>query len=55
MKKLILLAVIIFAVLVPAMNARTKDGRAAFKKTMIQMLIADAVYVALVTLIWWRL
>lgn len=55
MKKVILLLVILFAILVPARNARIKDGKAAFKKTMIEMLVTNAIYVALITLVWWRL
>lgn len=55
MKKLILLFFIIMAIVVPTRAARMKDGRAALKKTLIQMAIVDLIYLILVTQVWFRM
>ena len=55
MKKLILLSIIIASIALPARAARTPDGHAGLKKTLIQILIADVIYMLLITQVWFRL
>lgn len=55
MKKLILLSVIIASIALPARAARQKNGPAALKKVLIQMAIFDALYVILLTQVWFRM
>lgn len=55
MKKLILLSVIIAAIAIPARNAKMKDGRAGFKKTIVQTLIFNFIYLILITQVWFKL
>jgi hypothetical protein len=54
-KKLILLSVIIASVVIPARAARAKNGREGLKKTIIQVAIFEAIYVVLVTQVWFRM
>lgn len=55
MKKLILLSVIIAAIAIPARMSKMKDGRAGFKKTIVYTLVFNAIYVILLTQVWFRL
>jgi hypothetical protein len=55
LKKLILLSVIFASIVLPARAARQKDGRKALKRVLLQMVIFDAIYVALLTQVWFRM
>jgi hypothetical protein len=55
LKKLILLSVIIASIAIPARAARSKDGLAGLKKTLIQMAVFDLIYVILITQVWFRM
>ncbi len=55
MKKLILLSVIIVSVVAPVRAARAKSGKEGLKKALIQAVIFDLIYVALVTQVWFRM
>lgn len=55
MKKLILLSVIIASVAIAARNARMKNGPKALKKTLIQTIIFNFIYVILITQVWFRM
>ena len=55
MKKFILLSFILAMVVIPARQARSKDARAALKRTIVHMLIFDVVYLILLLYVWPRL
>jgi hypothetical protein len=55
LKKLILLSVIIASIALPARAARLKNPKQGLKKALIQVLIFDAIYVVLLTQVWFRL
>ena len=55
MKKLILLSVIIASIALPARAARTPDGHAGLKKTLIQVVIFEFIYMLLITQVWFRM
>jgi hypothetical protein len=45
MSKLMLLSIMIATIALPARASRTKNPRAGFKKTVVQMLVFEAIYV----------
>lgn len=53
--KLILLTVIFAAIAIPTRAAKTKDARVGFKKVIVHTLIFNAIYLILITLVWFRL
>lgn len=55
MKKLILLSVIIAAIAIPARASKMKDGRAGLKKTLVQAVIFNIIYLILITQVWFKL
>lgn len=55
MKKLILLSVVLASIAIPARVARLKNGQAALRKALLQMLLFDVIYVVLLLYVWPRL
>jgi hypothetical protein len=55
LKKLILLSVIIASVVAPVRAARAKNGKKGLKKAIVQIAILEAIYVVLVTQVWFRM
>jgi hypothetical protein len=54
-KKLILLSIIIAAIALPARASRMKDARQGLRKTLIQTLVFNLVYLFLITMVWFKL
>jgi len=55
LKKLLLMSVIFASIALPARAAKMKNGKQGLKKALIQTLIFDAIYVFLITQVWFRL
>lgn len=55
MKKLILLSVIIAAIVIPLRNAKAKNARAGLKKTLVQTVVFNFIYLFLIIYVWNRL
>lgn len=54
MQKLVLLSVILASIVIPARAARLKNPRAGLKKTLVNMVIFNLVYVFLLIFVWGR-